>query len=524
MNNPLVSVIIPTKNSSKTLEACLKSIKEQSYKNIEIIVVDNNSSDNTKEISKKYTDKVFDKGPERSAQVNYGVEQSKGEFVYKVDSDFVLDKEVIYECIDKAKEGFEAVVVHNSPDVKVGWIAKIRKFEVDMYKYDITHSSARFVKKDIYKKIGGFNEKITAGEDYDFQNKLNRIGIKTGFINSEALHLGEPTHILPHMIKYFEYGKDFVNYKKVNEEESKKQLGFIRPVYIKNWNKFISNPILGIEFIIYNFLKFGFGAMGYVSNLFNKPRFEKNKIRFFISPHYDDAIFSLGGYISMFPKDSYIITVFGGAPNSLIQTNSWWDTKCGFDSPLDSIKTRKKENILAAHSLLLKNESIIDLNFIDKQYRSENSDTIAEEKIISEELESVIKKVISLYPSVRYDLEIYGPFYDFHPDHKITKKVIEKIVFKIKGLSTYFYEDIPYVFLPKRIFKKNKQENKKYKYNVIFLNRKQFLNKIRAMSMYKSQFKGNASRLIFIYLIYAKFKSIRHGKIFSYCELVYCNI
>jgi probable beta-1,3-galactosyltransferase len=59
MKNPLVSVIIPTYNSSRTLEKCLKSIKNQTYKNIEIIVVDNNSIDNTKEIAKKYTGKVY---------------------------------------------------------------------------------------------------------------------------------------------------------------------------------------------------------------------------------------------------------------------------------------------------------------------------------------------------------------------------------------------------------------------------------------------------------------------------------
>jgi glycosyltransferase involved in cell wall biosynthesis len=230
----LVSVIVPTKNSSKFLEACLLSIKNQTYKNIEIIVVDNNSTDNTKEIAKKYTDKVYNQGPERSAQVNYGVTQAQGEYVYKVDSDFVLDPEVVAQCVTKASEDFDAVVVHNSPDVRVSWIAKIRKFEVDMYKYDITHSSARFVRKEVYEKIGGFNSAITAGEDYDFQNKLNRGGFKTGFIEAEALHLGEPTNFWKHMMKYYEYGKDFVNYQKENKAESKEQLSFGRNVYLKN--------------------------------------------------------------------------------------------------------------------------------------------------------------------------------------------------------------------------------------------------------------------------------------------------
>lgn len=49
-NKPLVSVIIPTYNSSSTLEKCLRSIRSQSYKNIEIIIVDKFSNDSTGEI------------------------------------------------------------------------------------------------------------------------------------------------------------------------------------------------------------------------------------------------------------------------------------------------------------------------------------------------------------------------------------------------------------------------------------------------------------------------------------------
>lgn len=267
---PLVSIIVPTYNSSHFLDKCLKSISLQVYKNIELIVVDNNSTDNTKKIASKYTNKVYNKGPERSAQVNYGVAKAKGKYVYKVDSDFVLDSLVVSECIDKANEGFGAVIVHNSPDVNVGWIAKVRKFEVDMYKYDLVHSSARFVLKKNYEQIGGFNEAITAGEDYDFQNKLNRAGINTGFIGSEALHLGEPTNFFSHMKKYYNYGKDFSNYVQNNIDESSDQLGFIRGVYIKNWRKFISNPILAITFVFYNICKFFCGGLGYfVSKLDN---------------------------------------------------------------------------------------------------------------------------------------------------------------------------------------------------------------------------------------------------------------
>jgi len=260
----LVSVIVPTKNSQKFLERCLRSIREQTYKNIELIVVDNFSTDKTRAIAQAFADRFFEAGPERSAQVNFGVAQSKGEFVYKVDSDFELDPAVIEQCVSEINKGLDAIVVHNTPDESISWIAKIRKFEVDMYKYDLTHSSARFLKKGIYEQIGGFNEKITAGEDYDFQNKLTRGGFKTGFIEAEALHLGEPTSFWEHMKKYYQYGEDFVNYQSENKQESRKQLKFGRSVYFKNWRNFVRRPLIGLSFIFYNSFKYASGGLGYV--------------------------------------------------------------------------------------------------------------------------------------------------------------------------------------------------------------------------------------------------------------------
>ncbi len=263
MKKPFVSIIVPTKNSATTIGACLKSIENQTYKDIEMIVVDNNSTDRTKEIAGKYTKLVFNKGPERSAQRNYGVSKSKGEFIYFVDADFVLNKNVVSQCLAEIQFFFSAIIVHNSPDVTVSWIAKVRKFEVDMYKYNLDHSAARFFKKSVFEKIGGYNVKITAGEDYDIQNKLNRKGYVTGFIDAEAIHLGEPTSFWKHMLKYYNYGKDFVNYQKVNNREAGKQLTPFRDVYFRNWKKFIKQPVVGLEFVFYIFFKFAFGGIGY---------------------------------------------------------------------------------------------------------------------------------------------------------------------------------------------------------------------------------------------------------------------
>jgi glycosyltransferase involved in cell wall biosynthesis len=265
MNQPLISIIIPTLNSASTIDDCLRSITAQTYPHIEIIVVDHSSStDGTREIARRYTPHVYTSGPERSAQVNFGVTQASGEYIYKVDSDFILDNHVVQQCVEETAKGFDAIVVHNSPDTRVSWIARIRKFEVDMYKYDLTHSSARFVKKEVYQAIGGFNEAITAGEDYDFQNKLNRAGYATGFVEAEALHLGEPKYFFRHMKKYYDYGRDFINYAANNKEESGQQLGFVRSVYVKHWQQFVRHPLKALTFIGYNLCKYSFGAAGYV--------------------------------------------------------------------------------------------------------------------------------------------------------------------------------------------------------------------------------------------------------------------
>lgn len=261
---PLVSVIVPAKNSAEFLDACLRSIQNQTYKPTELIVVDNSSTDETQLIAKRYTDKVYTKGPERSAQVNYGVTKARGEYVYKVDSDFVLDPLVIEQCVTEIQKGYDAIVVHNSPDVRVSWIARIRKFEVDMYKYDLTHSSARFVKKEVYRAIGGFNSQITAGEDYDFQNKLNRQGYKTGFIDAEALHLGEPKKLWPHLKKYYTYGKDLYNSINQNKQEHSKQVGFVRGEYVRHIRNMLSRLFLLIIFIWCNTAKYVSGAFGLI--------------------------------------------------------------------------------------------------------------------------------------------------------------------------------------------------------------------------------------------------------------------
>jgi len=521
MNNALVSIIVPTKNSSRFLGKCLESIKDQTYKNLEIIVVDNNSTDETKEIARRYTDKIYNFGPERSAQVNYGVSQAVGELVYKVDSDFILDEKVVEECIDKISEGFDAVVVHNTPDEAISWIAKIRKFEVDMYKYDITHSSTRFLKKSVYDAIDGFNEKMTAGEDYDFQNRLNEGDYKIGFVDAEALHLGEPTNFWRHMKKYYTYGKDFVNYRRENNEESKKQLRFCRSVYFKNWKKFIKHPLQGAKFICYDIFKFGSGGAGFLVGMIHETRGQSEKpkgkmiSRIILSPHYDDATFSLGGMIADKPNDCFVVTVFAGVPDENV--DSWWDKKCGFKNSCEAMNTRKSENKKSLGYLGLSDHQIIDLQELERQYRPENIDRAVLYARITDAIDnSQIKKVFSLK-----SFEIFAPLNRINEDHGIIQDIAFELGRKYGKSVIYLYEDMPYQVMPRSSSQRQSvthTTSKKTPYRYIIFGRKAWLRKRGALRMYKTQFVGRAKYIEKVIYLYSKWRALLLGAPFSYAE------
>ncbi len=183
---PLVSVIITTKNEEKNIKNCLESIKYQTYpqEKIEIIVVDNHSTDKTKTIVRQYTSQVFDEGPERSAQRNFGIKMSKGKYVLYLDADMILSSTVIKKAVEKIEvSNFKSrtsnlsLVAFYIPEIVLGnsYWSKVRRFERSFYDGTVI-DCARFIKKDVFEKVGGFNLSMTGPEDWDLDKKIRSIG------------------------------------------------------------------------------------------------------------------------------------------------------------------------------------------------------------------------------------------------------------------------------------------------------------------------------------------------------------
>lgn len=245
--SPLVSVIVTTKNEEKNIKNCLRSIKDQTFKNIELIVVDNFSEDKTVEIAKKYTIKVYSKGPERSSQRNFGAKVASGEYLLYPDADMILDSDLVDKCLNLCLKGADAIVLPVLPDpskLNNFWI-KCRMLEQKMLLDDMVNVGPRFIDRSIFLSVGGYDETIVAWEDYDLHNRLLKSGCRVVSLQDSALwHLGEALSLREIVVRMVRYGKtgSLGLFTKKHGLSGLKQISIIRPSYFRHCNYFVTDP------------------------------------------------------------------------------------------------------------------------------------------------------------------------------------------------------------------------------------------------------------------------------------------
>lgn len=270
MLKPIVSAIVPTKNSSSTLEKCLTSIKNQTYDNVEIIVVDNFSRDATPKIAKKYAKKFYSKGPERSPQRNYGVSKARGKYVAIIDSDMILSPNVILECVEAMKHNSKAAgIIIPEESFGEGFWAQCKKLERSFYIGIPYMEAARFFKKSDYQTIGGYNETMVSGEDWDLSQRIETLGALNR-IESYIYHNEGRISLWQSVSKKFYYAQKFAQYKDVSHASptvsqqtsilGRYQLFFSKP------KKLLRHPLLSVGMLFLKTCEFGFGAAGYIKS------------------------------------------------------------------------------------------------------------------------------------------------------------------------------------------------------------------------------------------------------------------
>jgi glycosyltransferase involved in cell wall biosynthesis len=263
---PLVSIIVPTFNSSMTIDACLKSINNQTYENIELIIVDNNSTDDTKIIAEKYTKNVYNKGPERSWQRNYGVSKSAGEYICIIDSDMELTSDVIKSCVTEISKSEETPgVIIPEESFGIGLWAACKKLERSFYVGNNAIEAARFFPREVYESLNGYDTNLVSGEDWDLSQRAAQLGTLVRvnhFImhNEGALKLGKT---LKKKFYYAQMLSEYTAKHSTNSFTTSEQGPIARyKLFFSNPAKLFSNPFLGCAMLFMKTLEYSYGAVG----------------------------------------------------------------------------------------------------------------------------------------------------------------------------------------------------------------------------------------------------------------------
>ena len=200
-SNPLVSIIIPAYNAEKYIQRALESALAQTYKDIEIIVIDDGSTDKTAEIIKTYQDPriiyIFQKNQGQGPARNNGIKKSQGEYITFLDADDYYFPEKVEKQVRFLENHSEYQAVYcnalhfYSAHPLVFFKKKHNYHSGDIFK-DLLESSyinlnTIMVSRQILDKAGLFNENRYCPEDWELWLKISRAGFQFGYLDEDLV-------------------------------------------------------------------------------------------------------------------------------------------------------------------------------------------------------------------------------------------------------------------------------------------------------------------------------------------------
>lgn len=248
-----LSVIVTTKNEAANIVASLRPFWPfVDSGEVELIVVDNASADDTQKLARESGARVLEKGPERSAQRNFGVREAKAPWVVVLDADMIMPESTIREILG-ATGATGAADAYWIPEVRTGegLRTKARNFERSFY--DGTCIDAlRLFRKDLFERVGGYDESLIAGgEDWELDIRILAAGAKCRILRGHLIHNEKLLSLKSLLKKKAYYAKSLEVYKAKwpDHPAVRKQFSAwyrFAGVFIEHgkWRKLLRHPVL----------------------------------------------------------------------------------------------------------------------------------------------------------------------------------------------------------------------------------------------------------------------------------------
>jgi glycosyltransferase involved in cell wall biosynthesis len=259
----LVSVVVPTKDSIRTIERCLKSIREQTWGSLELVVVDNFSTDGTWEVAQKYAHQAVQAGPERSTQRNLGVESSNGEWVLWIDSDMELPATIVEQAVAAAMDENASAVFIPEVTVGDGYWTRCRALERSCCTEETLVQSPRLIERSYLVEAGGFRTSLAGTEDAELRTRMIEDGLKMTSVKDLIIHDEGRLELAGIIRKRYYYGKGLGWYKQQHPGALGNQAKAAVGAYARNWRLLAAEPtvaagVLGMRGL--EFAAYGLGA------------------------------------------------------------------------------------------------------------------------------------------------------------------------------------------------------------------------------------------------------------------------
>jgi glycosyltransferase involved in cell wall biosynthesis len=257
-----VSVVVTTRNVERTLEACLTSIRAQDHAPLELIVVDNFSTDDTAVIAQRHADTFLTAGPERSAQRNLGIDTAVGPWVLWIDADMVLATDVVSDAVRAAHDAGAAAVSIPERTVGPGFWTACRALERACYLDDPQLFNPRLLRRDLLRRIGGFDEAMAGPEDTDLRLRLARDSVVVAHARAMIDHDEGRLTIRDVLRKRAHYGGSLPAFAAANKGSVRAQARATARAFYRHRRDLAADPAHGAGLLALRALEAGGYAWG----------------------------------------------------------------------------------------------------------------------------------------------------------------------------------------------------------------------------------------------------------------------
>jgi glycosyltransferase involved in cell wall biosynthesis len=265
-----LSIVVPIYNERENLERLIPSLLDQSYRDFDIILVDDpKTSDGTDEYIKELkSDKIVyflhEPGLRVPAKRNAGAAKSKGEFLYFIDADMEFPSGTLEQIVSDINSTDAEIVIVPERTPGSNLINRLKDFEKQLVAKNADLSAARIFTRQLFNQLGGYNINLDNGEDLEFSDRAIGTGRKLVFAECYVNHYETSGDSL---VGYFRtkwnYGRKSAKYLKTDTSRVVSKGTLARFGYFKS-RKLYTNPLMGVLFLIFKFLELAFVSFSFL--------------------------------------------------------------------------------------------------------------------------------------------------------------------------------------------------------------------------------------------------------------------